>query len=107
MQTGRKVKILRFDNGGEYKSDPISIVVHDEGIERHFTVKGTPQQNGVVERFNRVLLEKMQCLLSNSKLSKVFWADAMTFASHFIDRLTSSVREDANGNMVKQGCFTL
>ena len=36
--TGRKVKVLRSDNGGEYKSDPFLQLCLDEGIERHFTV---------------------------------------------------------------------
>ena len=36
--TGRKIKVLRSDNGGEYKSDPFLQLCLDEGIERHFTV---------------------------------------------------------------------
>jgi len=74
----QKVKILRFDNEGEYKSDLFLQLCHDEGIERHFTVRETSQHNGVTERFNRTLLEKIRCLLSNSGLSKTFWAEAMT-----------------------------
>ncbi|KAK5773311.1 hypothetical protein PVK06_049617 [Gossypium arboreum] len=49
-QTGRKVKRLRSDNGTEYKNDPFLQVCQDEGIVRHFTVRDTPQQNGVAER---------------------------------------------------------
>ena len=49
-----------------------------------------PQQNGVAERFNRTLLEKIWCLLSNSGLNKSFLAEAMTYASHLINRLPSS-----------------
>ncbi|KAM5552956.1 hypothetical protein ABKV19_025277 [Rosa sericea] len=45
-QTGRKIKRLRSDNGGEYKSDPFLKLCQDEGIVRHFTVRETPQQNG-------------------------------------------------------------
>ncbi|CAL8989595.1 unnamed protein product, partial [Prunus brigantina] len=58
-QSGRKIKTLRSDNGGEYKSDPFLKVCQDEGIVRHFTVRETPQQNGVAERMNRTLLEKV------------------------------------------------
>ncbi|CAL9009245.1 unnamed protein product, partial [Prunus brigantina] len=58
-QSGRKIKTLRSDNGGEYKSDPFFKVCQDEGIVRHFTVRETPQQNGVAERMNRTLLEKI------------------------------------------------
>ena len=42
-QTGRKLKVLRSDNGGEYTSDPFHKVCQDEGIKRHFTVRETPQ----------------------------------------------------------------
>ncbi|RWR77058.1 Retrovirus-related Pol polyprotein from transposon TNT 1-94 [Cinnamomum micranthum f. kanehirae] len=59
-QTGRKIKKLRSDNGREYKSDPFLQVCQDEGIVRHFTVSETPQQNGVVERINRTILEKFR-----------------------------------------------
>ncbi|KAK0580490.1 hypothetical protein LWI29_002570 [Acer saccharum] len=46
-QIGRKIKRLISDNGGEYKSDPFMKYCQNEGIIRHFTVPGTPQQNGV------------------------------------------------------------
>ncbi|KAI5313660.1 hypothetical protein L3X38_042836 [Prunus dulcis] len=59
-QTGKKIKTLRSDNGGEYTSDPFFKLCRDEGIVRHFTVRGTPQQNGVVKRLNITLLEKVR-----------------------------------------------
>ena len=42
-QTGRKIKCLRTDNGGEYRSDPFMKICADEGILRHFSVRNTPQ----------------------------------------------------------------
>jgi len=91
LQTGRKIKILRSDTRREYKSDLFLQLCCDEGIECHFTVRKTPQQNWVAERFNRTLLDKIRCLLSNRGLKKSFWAEAMTYASHLINRLPSSV----------------
>ena len=58
-QTGRKVKRLHTDNGGEFKNNPFLKVCEEEGIVRYFTVRYTPQQNGVAERMNRTLLEKV------------------------------------------------
>ncbi|KAE8707872.1 hypothetical protein F3Y22_tig00110372pilonHSYRG00231 [Hibiscus syriacus] len=89
-QTGRKIKRLRTDNGGEYKSDPFFDVCHEYGIVRHFTVRHTPQQNGVAERMNRTLLEKVRCMLSNAGLGKAFWAEAVIYAGQLINRLPSS-----------------
>ena len=74
--TGRKIKVLRSDNGGEYKSDPFLKLCRGEGIVGHFTVRKTPQQNGVAERMNKTLLEKILCMLSNTGLSKNFSVEA-------------------------------
>ena len=41
--TGRKIKVLQLDNGGEYKSDPLLKLCRDQGIDRHITVRETPQ----------------------------------------------------------------
>ena len=90
IQTGRKIKVLRSDNGTEYRNDQFSIFCKKEGISRHFTVRDTPQQNGVAERMNRTLLEKVRCMLSNAGLGKQFWAEAVMYASHLINRLPSA-----------------
>ncbi|GJU44747.1 transposable element [Tanacetum coccineum] len=89
-QTCRKIKHLRTDNGGEYKNDLFTKFCEDEGIVRHFTVRHTPQQNGVAERMNRTLLEKVRCMLSNAGLGKEFWAEAVTYACHLVNRLPST-----------------
>ena len=89
-QTGRKIKVLRSDNGTEYRNGQFSIFCKKEGISRHFTVRDTPQQNGVAERINLTLLEKVRCMLSNAGLGKQFWAEAVMYASHLINRLPSA-----------------
>ena len=89
-QAGRKIKVLRSDNGTEYRNDQFSYFCKKEGISRHFTVRDTPQQNGVAERMNRTLLEKVRCMLSNAGLGKQFWAEAVMYASHLINRLPSA-----------------
>ncbi|KAH9699499.1 hypothetical protein KPL71_024377 [Citrus sinensis] len=89
-QTGRKIKALRSDNEGEYTSDPFLQVCQNEGIKRHFTVRHIPQQNGVVERMNCTLLEKVRCMLSNTGLDKMFWAEVVSYASHLVNRLPSA-----------------
>ena len=89
-QTGRKIKVLRSDNGTEYRNDQFFYFCKEEGISRHFTVRDTPQQNGVAERMNRTMLEKVRCMLSNASLGKQFWAEVVMYASHLINRLPSS-----------------
>ena len=57
-QTRRKIKKEHLDNGGEYTGDPFLQLYGDEGIERHFTIKKTLQQNGMAKRMNQTSLEK-------------------------------------------------
>jgi transposase InsO family protein len=58
--TGRKIKVLRSDNGGEYTSKDFSNLCIEAGIKREFTVPYNPQQNGVAERKNRTIIEGNQ-----------------------------------------------
>lgn len=89
-QTGRKIKYLRSDNGLEYKDSEFMKFCSSEGITRHFTVKGTPQQNGVAERMNRTLLERARCMRLNAGLPKIFWAEAVNMACYITNRAPSS-----------------
>ena len=54
--TGRKLKVLRSDNGGEYTSGEFVEHLMSEGIRHELTVPKSPQQNGVAERLNRTLV---------------------------------------------------
>ncbi|KAE8707081.1 hypothetical protein F3Y22_tig00110387pilonHSYRG00804 [Hibiscus syriacus] len=58
----------------------------ERGIQRHFTVRKTPQHNGVVERMNRSLNERARCLRLNAGLPKHFWAEAVNMACYLINR---------------------
>ena len=77
---GRKLKTLRTDNRGEYKSAEFSVYLKKEGVRHEFTVPKTPQQNGVAERMNRTLVEAVRSMLSDAKLPKKFWAEALSTA---------------------------
>lgn len=83
-QTEKKLKALRTDNGLEFLSGEFKLMCQREGIERHLTVKGTPQKNGLAERMNRTLLERVRCLLSNVNLSKEFWGEVVITAAYLI-----------------------
>lgn len=53
----RKIKVLRTDRGGEFLSKSFVQYCEENGIERKYTNPYTPQQNGVVERRNRTVME--------------------------------------------------
>ena len=57
-QIERKIKQLRTDNGLEFCSLEFDEYYKNEDIIRYKTMRYMPQQNGVAERMNRILLEK-------------------------------------------------
>ena len=52
-----KIKCLRYDSGGEFTSKEFIDYCSNHGIKRQFYVARTPQQNGVVERKNKIVQE--------------------------------------------------
>ncbi|GJU08785.1 retrovirus-related pol polyprotein from transposon TNT 1-94 [Tanacetum coccineum] len=84
---GRTVKKLRTDNGLEFCNREFEQLCIESGIANILTVAGTPQQNGVAERMNRTLMDKVRCLLIQSGLPKTFWAEATCTAAYLINRI--------------------
>ncbi|KAL8116381.1 hypothetical protein AgCh_022764 [Apium graveolens] len=74
------VKTLRSDNGTEFKNLIMEEFCKNHGIKKEFSALGTPQQNGVVERKNRTLIEAARTMLEEAKLPTYFWAEAVQTA---------------------------
>lgn len=55
------------------------------GIVRHQIVRDTPQQNGVAERLKPILLEKAQCMRTNSRLGGEWWEDSIASTSYVVN----------------------
>ncbi|GKV37331.1 hypothetical protein SLEP1_g45370 [Rubroshorea leprosula] len=83
---GKKIKCLRTDNGLEFCNQEFDDYCKNEGIARHRTVPGTPQQNGVAERMNRTINERVRCMLSHSKLAQELWAKAAFTSAYLVNR---------------------
>jgi hypothetical protein len=75
-QTGRKIKVLRSDNGGEYTSNDFKSFCTQAGIKRELTVPHNPQQNGVAERKNRAIIGVAKAMLHDQDLPMFLWAEA-------------------------------
>ena len=73
----------------EFCSEEFNAYCRKNGITRHRTIAHTPQQNSVAERMNHTILEKVRCMLSNSKMPKIFWAEASSTACYIINRSPS------------------
>lgn len=89
-QTGRKLKTLRTDNGLEFCNREFDSFCKEEGVVRHRTCSYSPQQNGVAERMNRTIMNKVRCMLSESGMGKQFWAEAASTAVYVINKSPSS-----------------
>ena len=71
-ETEKKIKCLRTDNGGEYIG-PFDAYCKERGIRHQFTPPKTPKLNGLAERMNMKIVERVRCLLSSTKLPKHYW----------------------------------
>jgi hypothetical protein len=85
----RTVKALRDDKGGEYTLNMLEEFCREYGIEREHTIRDTPQQNGVSERFNRTMEEGITAMLAHAKLPPLMWADAGHAFVHIHNRCPS------------------
>ena len=94
LTTGRRLKILRSDNGGEYSSMEFKDFLSKRGIQRQTTAPYTPSQNGVAERFNRTLVESARAMMFHAGLSKQYWADAVKVAAYVRNRVATSAVAD-------------
>ena len=89
----RKVRRIKTDNGLEFCNKQFDDLCEKNGIPRHKTVRHTPQQNGLVERINRTLMERVRCMLFHSKLPKTLWVEALSTTCYLINRCPSSAIE--------------
>jgi transposase InsO family protein len=89
-----KIKCLRYDNGGEFTSKEFMDYYSIHGIKRKFSVARTPQQNGVVERKNRTIHEMARTMLMDSKLTDIFWTQAIHTTIHIQNRVMLIMLED-------------
>ncbi|GKA84684.1 ribonuclease H-like domain-containing protein [Tanacetum coccineum] len=86
-QINHKVKTIRYDNVTEFKNNDMNQLCGMKGIKREFSVARTPQQNRVVERKNKTLIEAARTMLADSLLPTTFWAEAVNNACYVQNRV--------------------
>ena len=72
--SGKRIKILRSDNGGEYISMEFNDFCKESGIKRELTVPYNPQQNRVDERKNITVVEAAKAMIHDQSLPMFLWA---------------------------------
>nr|GFA59531.1 retrovirus-related Pol polyprotein from transposon TNT 1-94 [Tanacetum cinerariifolium] len=76
-----QVQCVRTDNGTEFKNKTLVTFFNEVGISQQFSAARTPQQNGIMKRRNRTLVEAARTMLTFSKLPLFLWAKAIATAS--------------------------
>nr|GFC02506.1 putative ribonuclease H-like domain-containing protein [Tanacetum cinerariifolium] len=75
-----QVRVVRTNKGTEFLNQNLHAYFAAEGIQHQTSVARTPEQNGIVERRNRTLVEAAQTMLSVVKVPLFFWAETIATA---------------------------
>lgn len=86
-----RIQILKTDNAKDFFNSVLGPYLIQQGIIHLSSCVDTPQQNGVVERKNRHLLEVARSLMFSTHVPKFFWGDALLTAAYLINRMPSKV----------------
>ncbi|XP_020263269.1 uncharacterized protein LOC109839251 [Asparagus officinalis] len=93
-QTDLEIKKIRSNRDGEYTSAEFEDYCSNLGIEMQTTCPYTPQQNGVVERKNRTIVEMAKSLLHEKNLPYKFWGESVNIAVYILNRYPTRALED-------------
>nr|GFB86541.1 retrovirus-related Pol polyprotein from transposon TNT 1-94 [Tanacetum cinerariifolium] len=72
-----QVRVVRTDKGTKFLNQTLHTYFAAEGIQHQTSVNRTPEQNSVVERRNRTLVEAARTMLSAANVPLFFWAEAI------------------------------
>jgi transposase InsO family protein len=84
-QTGKQIISLHDNKGGEFIGNEWDAFMQAQGIKREHTVQATPQQNGVAERKNCTLAERITAMLNEAKLPVSFCGETLQTANLLLD----------------------
>lgn len=87
----KKVKVLMTDNGLDFCNARFNDYCKKNIIEIHRTCTYTPQSNGVAERMNKTVMEKVRCLLNESGFEEELLAKAAATTAYLINRTPAYV----------------
>ena len=93
-ETGKRIKFLRSDGGGEYTGNTFRNYLAHKGITQRITPPYTPGHNGIAERANRTIMEMVRCMLFDAKMGPEFWGYSALTAVHIVNRLPGSTHNN-------------
>ncbi|CAI7921407.1 unnamed protein product [Closterium sp. NIES-54] len=87
---------LRTDNGGVYTANAFTDYLSSHGIDHQTSLPHTPQQNGVAERVNRTLMDRVRAMTTGASLSSKFWPYKLEYAAWLHNRISCSSNPSAH-----------
>ena len=100
LQQGKRIKAVHYDRCGEYNGRydetgrnpwPFARYLQECGINAQYTMSGTPQQNGIVDRRNHTLLDMVRCMLVCSSLLELLRGEALKTATYILNQVPSKL----------------
>ena len=86
-EKGFCITSIRSDHRTEFKNEFFKTFCNENGISHIFSSPRTPQQNGVVERKNRTLVEMARTILHEYNFPLCFWAEAVNASCYISNRV--------------------
>ena len=93
-ESGELIYCLSTDGEGEFTSNEFNEFCRINGISRQLTSSYTRQQNGVVERKNRTIMNMVRCMLCDKQVPKAFWPEAARWTVHVLNKSPTLVVKD-------------
>ena len=90
-QTGRTVKKILTDNGGEFCSRASEAYYQEKGIVHVTTNVHSPHQNGIAERFNQTALKAVRVMRKDSAMPKFLWAELLLTFVYLKNRVPQKI----------------
>lgn len=91
-QIDYKIKMLIFDNGGEYISNEFHEFCSNVGIKCQFSISYTRRKNGVAKRKNRSLMDMTRCMLGD--FLKFLWVEVVNTIIYILNRCLTKVVDE-------------
>jgi len=91
--TGKRIKVIRCDNGKEYLNNKFFRFAKEKGIWINNCPAYVHELNGTAERFNRTIMDMARCLLDEAQVHKSFWPEIVCAAAYLKNRTLANTVE--------------
>jgi transposase InsO family protein len=91
VETGKTLREFHSDNGTEFVNKELQSFFAHQGTRFTTTTPGTPQHNGIAERLNRTIFDKMRAMMFHAQLPPYFWGLAVIAAGHIKNKTLTSI----------------